>query len=204
MIQYTKIGTIPLLMMGAFITFLYVTFTKNEYTSNAGYDDDEDDDEDEDEEEFANEERILSKKDVFKSYLIYWFTAEICHSFERMQAPGFCAALVPALKKFYPNKEDKPHYIEALKRNMTFFNTEAHWGGGPCLGLTLAMEEKKSRNYDAIPGEMIVNLKTGLMGPLAGIGDTISWSTLMYLFIGLFLPLAKQGNPLGGIDQSYY
>ena len=98
MIQYTKIGTIPLLMMGAFITFLYVTFTKNEYTSNAGYDDDEDDDEDEDEEEFANEERILSKKDVFKSYLIYWFTAEICHSFERMQAPGFCAALVPALK----------------------------------------------------------------------------------------------------------
>ena len=199
MIQYTKIGTIPLLMMGAFITFLYVTFTKNEYTSNAGYDDDEDEDEDEDEEEFEQEERILSKKDVLKSYLIYWFTAEICHSFERMQAPGFCAALVPALKKFYPNKEDKPHYIEALKRNMTFFNTEAHWGGGPCLGLTLAMEEKKSRNYDAIPGEMIVNLKTGLMGPLAGIGDTISWSTLMYLFIGLFLPLAKQGNPLGGI-----
>lgn len=37
------------------------------------------------------------------------------------------------------------------------------------------------------------------MGPLAGIGDTISWSTLMYLFIGLFLPLAKKGNPLGGI-----
>ena len=197
LIQYTKIGTIPLLMMGAFITFLYVTFTKNEYTSNARYDEDED--EDEDEEEFEQEERILSKKDILKSYLVYWFTAEICHSFERMQAPGFCAALVPALKKFYPNKEDKPHYIEALKRNMTFFNTEAHWGGGPCLGLILAMEEKKSRNYDAIPGEMIVNLKTGLMGPLAGIGDTISWSTLMYLFIGLFLPLAKQGNPLGGI-----
>ena len=82
---------------------------------------------------------------------------------------------------------------------MTFFNTEAHWGGGPCLGLTLAMEEKKSRNYEAIPGEMILNLKTGLMGPLAGIGDTLSWSTLMYLFIGLFLPLAQRGNPLGGI-----
>lgn len=37
------------------------------------------------------------------------------------------------------------------------------------------------------------------MGPLAGIGDTITWSTLMYLLIGLFLPLAKQGNVLGGI-----
>ena len=37
------------------------------------------------------------------------------------------------------------------------------------------------------------------MGPLSGLGDTISWSTLMYLFIGLFLPLAQKGNPLGGI-----
>ncbi len=197
LIQYTKIGTIPLLMAGAFITFLYITFTKNEYMGNVDYED-EDDEEDEDEEEEIGE-KILSRKDVLKAYFIYWLTGEVCHSFERMQAPAFCAALVPSLKKFYPNKEDQPKYIEALKRNMTFFNTEAHWGGGPCLGLTLAMEEKKSRNYEAIPGEMIMNLKTGLMGPLAGIGDTISWSTLMYLFIGLFLPLAQKGNPLGGI-----
>lgn len=199
LIQYTKIGTIPLLMVGGFLTFLYITFTKNEYTSHADYEDDDDEDEDEDEDETADEVKILTKRDVLKSYLIYWTSAEVCHSFERMQAPAFCAALVPALKKFYPNKEDKPHYIEALKRNMTFFNSEAHWGGGPCLGLTLAMEEKKSKNYEALPGEMIMNLKTGLMGPLAGIGDTISWSTLMYLFIGMFLPLAKKGNPLGGI-----
>ena len=114
-------------------------------------------------------------------------------------APSFCTAVAPALKKFYKGEENKEHYIEALKRHTTFFNTEAHWGGGTILGLTLAMEEKKSQNYDAIPGEVILNLKTGLMGPLAGIGDTISWSTLMYLLIGLFLPLAKQGNPLGGI-----
>lgn len=199
LIQYTKIGTIPLLMVGGFLTFLYITFTKNEYTGHADYEDDDDEDEDEDDDETADEVKILTKRDVLKSYLIYWTSAEVCHSFERMQAPAFCAALVPALKKFYPNKEDKPHYIEALKRNMTFFNSEAHWGGGPCLGLTLAMEEKKSKNYEALPGEMIMNLKTGLMGPLAGIGDTISWSTLMYLFIGMFLPLAQKGNPLGGI-----
>lgn len=193
LIQYTKIGTIPLLMVGAFLTFLYITFTAKDYRGVM-----EDDDEDEEEEEEVSE-RLLGKKDILKSWLIFWTSAEVCHSFERMMAPSFCAALVPALKKFYPKKEDQEHYIEALKRNMTFFNTEAHWGGGPCLGLTLAMEEKKSKNYDALPGEMIMNLKTGLMGPLAGIGDTISWSTLMYLFIGLFLPLAKKGNPIGGI-----
>ena len=197
LIQYTKIGTIPLLLAGGFITFLYITFTKNDYI--AANDEEEDEDDEEEEEEEEENIKILSKKDVLKSWLIWWTTAELSHSFERMQAPSFCTALVPALKKFYPNEEDKPHYIETLKRHMTFFNTEAHWGGGPILGLTLAMEEKKAQNYDALPGEVIMNLKTGLMGPLAGIGDTISWSTLMYLFIGLFLPLAKKGNPLGGI-----
>ena len=193
LIQYTKIGTIPLLMVGGFLTFLYITFKSNEFQGET----DEDDDDEDEEEEPA--EKLLSKKDILKSWVIWWFSAETCHSFERMQAPSFCTSLVPALKKFYPGEENKPRYIEPLKRNMTFFNTEAHWGGGPILGLTLALEEKKSRNYEAIPGEVIMNLKTGLMGPLAGIGDTISWSTLMYLLIGLFLPLAKKGNPLGGI-----
>lgn len=195
LIQYTHIGTIPLLLLGLFVTFLYLTFTKNDYLKNA--DDDFEDDEDEEDVAVTAGARMLTKKDILKSWLLYWVTAEVGHSFERMQAPMFCTAMNPALKKFY--KDDKEHYIEALKRHMTFFNSEAHWGGGPILGLSLAMEEKKSQNYDAIPGEVILDIKTGLMGPLAGLGDTISWSTLMYLFIGLFLPLAQSGNPIGGI-----
>lgn len=195
LIQYTEIGTIPLLIAGLFLTFLYITFTANDYTKASEYE--EDDDEGDEEEEAG--EQCLGKLDILKAYVHLWTTAEVCHSFERMMAPSFCTAVAPALKKFYKGEENKEHYIEALKRHTTFFNTEAHWGGGTILGLTLAMEEKKSQNYDAIPGEVILNLKTGLMGPLAGIGDTISWSTLMYLLIGLFLPLAKQGNPLGGI-----
>lgn len=199
LIQYTKIGTIPLLLAGAFITFLYLTFTAKEYTANAEDEDEDDEDEDEEVETTGTHQRMLSKGEVLKSWTIWWIIAEVGHSFERMQAPMFCTAMAPALKKFYPGEKNKGRYIEALKRHMTFFNTEAHWGGGPCLGLSLAMEEKKSKAYDEIPGEVILNLKTGLMGPLAGIGDTISWSTLMYLFIGLFLPLAQKGNPIGGI-----
>ena len=199
LIQYTGIGTIPLLIAGLFLTFLYITFTANDYTKASEYEEDDDEDEDEGDEEEEAGEQCLGKLDILKAYVCLWTTAEVCHSFERMMAPSFCTAVAPALKKFYKGEENKEHYIEALKRHTTFFNTEAHWGGGTILGLTLAMEEKKSQNYDAIPGEVILNLKTGLMGPLAGIGDTISWSTLMYLLIGLFLPLAKQGNPLGGI-----
>lgn len=197
-VQYTGIGTIPMLLAGVFVTFLYVSFTRNNSANSV--DEDEDDDEDEDEMELeVSENRILSKRDIFGAWTRWIIWCECGHSFVRMMAPSFCNALVPALKKFYPNKEKDPHYIEALERHMTFFNTEGHFGGGPNLGLSLAMEETKAKKYDSVPGEIIVNIKTGLMGPLAGIGDTVTWSTLMYLLIGLFLPLAKQGNPLGGI-----
>ena len=202
MVQYTGISTIPLLLAGVFVTFLYVTFTR---TGNQSLDDedDDDDDEDEDEEYEAAGEHLLSNFDILKVWTRWMVWCECGHSFVRMMAPSFCNALVPALKKFYPEKENDSHYVEALKRHMTFFNSEGHFGGGPNLGLSLAMEETKSKNYDAVPGEVIINIKTGLMGPLSGIGDTITWSTLMYLLIGLFLPLAKAGNPIGGIGPVF-
>lgn len=194
-IQYTKISIIPMLLLGLFMTFLYIRFTKSEYVF-----DDREDDEDGDEEIVEeNIVRLLSKKDIFKAWMKWWFLAEASHSFDRMQGASFCHAIAPSLRKFYVGEENKPRYIEALKRHMQFFNSEAHWGGGPALGLSLALEEKKASDYEAVPGEMIVNLKTSLMGPLAGVGDTITWSTLMYLFIGMFLPLAEKGNILGGI-----
>lgn len=194
-VQYTKIGTVPLVLIGAFLMFLYLTFTSdssaavNKAGSSAGSD--------------TTADKILSKKDILKTWLIWWTTAEISHSYERMQAPSFCAALAPALKKFYPNKEDHDKYAEALQRNMTFFNTQGEWGAAPIIGMTLALEEQKSKDYNSIPDEMIINLKTSLMGPLAGIGDTLSWSTIMYLLIGLFLPLASKGNWIGAFAPTF-
>ena len=86
LIQYTKIGTIPLLLVGAFLTFLYLTFTAKDYTASA--DDDEDEDEDEDEEDEVEaaglRQRLLSKGEVFKSWTLWWIFAEVGHSFERM------------------------------------------------------------------------------------------------------------------------
>jgi len=37
------------------------------------------------------------------------------------------------------------------------------------------------------------------MGPLAGMGDAIIWAALMPIIIAVFIPLAKQGSPLGGL-----
>ena len=87
LIQYTHIGTIPLLLLGLFLTFLYLTFTAKDYLHST--DDDEDDFEEDDDEDVAAGARMLSKKDIIKSWVLYWVTAEVGHSFERMQAPMF-------------------------------------------------------------------------------------------------------------------
>ena len=49
------------------------------------------------------------------------------------------------------------------------------------------------------PTEAINGIKAGLMGPFAGIGDTIDWSTLRPLLIALVLPLAENGSFLAPI-----
>ena len=46
------------------------------------------------------------------------------------------------------------------------------------LGMAIALEEQKAMGEE-IPGDFITNLKTSLMGPLAGMGDTI-WQGCCY------------------------
>ena len=143
--------------------------------------------------EADNKSRVLSKKDVIVAWLRWQWLIEGCYTWERMQAPGFLFALAPALKKLYSNKEDR---VEAYKRHLEFYNSEANWG---CLagGVALAMEEEKASSAGNISGEAISAVKAGLMGPLAGIGDTFDWGVLVPLAISIGLPLALKGNWLG-------
>ena len=129
------------------------------------------------------------KKLVNKSWFRYWLSAEMSNSYERLQSLSFCYSIIPVLKKLYPNKEE---FGEAVKRHLNFFNTEPTWGS-PILGIAIAMEEEKAKTKQ-IPGEAITSLKTGLMGPLAGIGDTIDWGTLKTIIYGIAVTFASSGN----------
>ncbi|MGH2162296.1 PTS system mannose/fructose/sorbose family transporter subunit IID, partial [Enterococcus faecalis] len=80
---------------------------------------------------------------------------------------------------------------EALERHLNFFNTEATVGAS-IQAIAIAMEEEKS-NAAAISDTAITSIKTGLMGPLAAIGDSIIWAALMPLIISIFIPMAKGG-----------
>ena len=137
----------------------------------------------------VEQKRILTKKDRMKSWFLRFWIAEHSTSFERLQSLAFCVSLLPILKKLYPNKED---LTAAMQRHLEFFNTEAIWGS-IINGIVISMEEQKALGAE-IPDEAIIGIKTGLIGPFAGIGDTIDWGTLRSICIGLFVPFAADGH----------
>ena len=118
------------------------------------------------------ENKEITKKDIRKAYLRWYNTVEVSNSYERMQTVAFCYSISGILKKLYDKKED---YVKALQRHLNFFNTQGIWGS-PLLGISIAMEEQKAKG-SGVADEAITGIKTGLMGPLAGIGDTIYWGT---------------------------
>lgn len=141
----------------------------------------------------AESRRTLTTKDVNNVIARWYITTEMSLNYERMQSIAYTYALMPALKKLYPDKEQ---YKEALQRHLELFNTNAT-AGGLILGTTLAMEEEKANDPDAIPGSSIIAVKTGLMGPVAAFGDSFSAGTLTTLAILATCSLAQAGSMAG-------
>ena len=140
----------------------------------------------------ATAEKMLTTRDLRR---MYWRSTFLLGSFnfERMQAMGFCYTLMPAIRKFY--RDDKSAQAAALKRHLEFYNTHP-WASSVIFGVTAAMEEQKSKGED-IGEDAITNVKIGLMGPVAGIGDPIFWGTARPVLAALGASLALNGSFLG-------
>lgn len=137
-----------------------------------------------------NKEGLLTKKDLNKCYARLSLWGESSLNFERMQSVGWCNAMIPALKKLYTTKEE---LSEALKRHLQFFNTELMFGN-LIFGPTIALEEERAENPEKVPAELISSFKTGTMGPVAAIGDTIHWGTIWTLGIAAGGAMAAEGK----------
>ncbi len=111
----------------------------------------------------------------------------------KRQAMGFTYALIPALAELYDG--DKEKMAEALQRHDTFINTHASFGAF-LLGLVYALEKQKAEGK-GVTSDMITNIKASLMGPLAGIGDSIFHITLRVIGAGIGINFALEGNILG-------
>ena len=112
-------------------------------------------------------------------------------NYERMQHSGYLWIILPQLRKIYGDN------TEALKtacrtQCSPFFNT-SNFLNTIITGIDLAIEE--TEGIDGL--ETVASLKTGLMGPLASIGDSIFGSLLPTIFGALAANMAIAGNPLG-------
>jgi mannose/fructose/N-acetylgalactosamine-specific phosphotransferase system component IID len=145
------------------------------------------------------ENRRLTKKDLNKSYL-YWISlTQATYSWERMQGPAMAGAMLPIMNRLYPAKEGfGAERKEMMRRHMEFYNTEG-WLVGPfILAVILSMEEEKASGIP-LSSEDISGMKTGLMGPMAGVGDTLRQATLIPIIGSIAISLGTSGSFAGPI-----
>jgi mannose/fructose/N-acetylgalactosamine-specific phosphotransferase system component IID len=135
----------------------------------------------------------LTKKDIAKASWRWLFFHQSAHNYERMMGTGFAHSLSGALEKLYKN--DKEGLKEALKRNLSFFNTEPQLGA-IIPGISLALEETYA-NDETFDPEIISSTKNALMGPIAGIGDSILVGTLNPILLSIGIGLSTDGSIVG-------
>jgi mannose/fructose/N-acetylgalactosamine-specific phosphotransferase system component IID len=133
--------------------------------------------------------RELTKGDLRRSFWRFFWTFEISWNYERMQALGFAYAMEPVLRRLFPEKDA---YAAALQRHLVFFNTSPVVGAPLIVGSAISMEE-------AGAPASAEGIKVGLMGPMAGIGDTLNYALYNSIIFTIAASFALQGNWFGPI-----
>ena len=134
-----------------------------------------------------------NEKKMFRQLFFRQFQLLGSMNFTRMEGLSYGWILAPLLKKIYTGN---PHgYVESLKRNSQFFNTNQHLAPF-IMGLTLSMEKENAANPN-FDTSSINGIKVALMGPFAGVGDSFFYGVLRIIATGIAIGLASQGNPLG-------
>ena len=138
----------------------------------------------------------LSKAAVRRAYKDWMFYNLSVQNFERMQGPAIIKMLADVREDLYPG--DKDAQQEMLERNEVFFNTEPYLGS-IVPGIVLGMEAGKAEGNDEISSEFINSIKTALMGPFAGIGDSLLPGTLIPILLSIALGMSPNGEITGPI-----
>jgi PTS system mannose-specific IID component len=104
--------------------------------------------------------------------LLRAFLIQASWSFDRMQTLGFAYAILPALRKLYP---DSKELTSRINIHLEYFNTQPYFASF-ILGAVVRLEEERAsgRNPDAD----VRGLKTALMASLGAMGDSFFWGAL--------------------------
>ena len=137
----------------------------------------------------------LNKKDLNRGWL-FWqmFTLSSC-SYEKLESSGFAFSMIPIAKKLYG--EGSEEFQQCIERHTAFYNTEPQTGS-IVNGIIASLEEEKS-NGTNIDDDVMHSIKTALMGPIAGIGDSTVQGIFIPLLLSIGMGLSADGSIAGVI-----
>ena len=144
-------------------------------------------------EEVREVAHLLTKSDL-KRVFFRSFGLEAPFIYSRLQAVGFCHVLLPAIYKVYDTQEAR---TEAINRHLEFFNTNPELSTF-IFGIVCSMEEQNALS-DSFDTSSINAVKAGLMGPTAGVGDSVYWGILKTIATGIGCQFSLHGSILGPI-----
>ncbi len=136
--------------------------------------------------------KVLTKQDLTNVLVRYVWARQSPFNYETMQSGGWVWAIHPAMAKIYDN--DAEVLKAKYRQHFRFYNTHP-WMGNIILGACLAIEESKEPDCT----ETAVDLRTALMGPLAGLGDSIIWVILPTILGAIAAYMALDGSIMGWV-----
>lgn len=137
------------------------------------------------------DEKRLTSKDHLRAALRWTFIGSNTVNFGTLQGAGYAWSISKILRKLYPNDED---YKKAMEVEFEYFNTTPYMGPA-ILGADIAIQERGGvESLDAVR-----SIKTSLMGPLAGIGDSLLWVLFPTIMGSIGGYMALDGNPTGAL-----
>ncbi len=119
-------------------------------------------------------------------------------NYERQMNTAFMFGISPTIDRIYDDPSEDAKKKERYKASLEFFNITPQMAAF-VLGLAAAMEEEYAENPDNFDPKMISSVKTALMGPLSGIGDSLFQGTVRVIAMSIGISLAQQGSILGPI-----
>lgn len=137
-----------------------------------------------------SEVKKLTKKDIDKVYVRNLFAFQWGWNYEKMQGLGYAYVIMPALKRLY--SDDPEQMKKALQTQLGFFNTTPAMSH-LIIGADMGLEEENGMQDEAA----ITGLKTGLMGPFAGVGDTIFIAIYRAIVFSIAAYMAQSGQAFG-------
>lgn len=136
--------------------------------------------------------RKFTRGELRRINLRWMWHSQIGWNYERMQGMGYLTAMLPVIQKLYGDRPELKQ--KALETHNVFFNTQPAMGD-IIVGMNVAIEEQEAETGKGL--EVASSLKIALMGPFAGVGDTVFGMVAGAVFGSIAASMAVEGNIIG-------